>query len=353
MRKFIQLSAVTALLCLGASAARADLLGPGSPAPKIEVKTWVKGTPVKELKKDKLYVVEFWATWCGPCRESIPHLTELAKANKDVTFVGVSIWEDDTKVADFVKEMGPKMDYNVAYGGNKDGMAQTWMAAAKQNGIPSAFLIKGDTIVWVGHPMELAGPLKALKANTLNVNEEKKKFVDGVAENEKQMAAGRALGDIAKMYDAGQKDEAKTKLEALAKEHPEMGGEITMIRMKWQSIDEPAACASMIDQLIASKTPTSMQTLAQFAMMAMDNDKAAPMVRKAIDGALAIGDGKDVVTLYYGVTVYEKLKDFKAGKDAAEKGLTALPTSPYKDNAQIKKIFETKRDEFAKKLAGQ
>ena len=37
-----------------------------------------------------IMVVEFWATWCGPCRTSIPHLIELQKKFKDVMFVGIS-----------------------------------------------------------------------------------------------------------------------------------------------------------------------------------------------------------------------------------------------------------------------
>lgn len=36
----------------------------GSPAPKLSVKEFVKGEPVKQFDKDKIYVVEFWATWC-------------------------------------------------------------------------------------------------------------------------------------------------------------------------------------------------------------------------------------------------------------------------------------------------
>src|SRR5437588_12539911 len=73
-------------LVLAAPAARADgTLSVGDPAPKLQVKEFVKGDPVKELEKGKVYVVEFWATWCGPCRATIPHLTELAKEHKDVT----------------------------------------------------------------------------------------------------------------------------------------------------------------------------------------------------------------------------------------------------------------------------
>ena len=103
-----------ALLILS-PAARAGGLSIGDPAPALTVSKWVKGEKVDKLEKGQLYVVEFWATWCGPCRTSIPHLTELQKKNPKVTFIGVSILESDQKeVEPFVKEMGDKMDYRVA-----------------------------------------------------------------------------------------------------------------------------------------------------------------------------------------------------------------------------------------------
>src|SRR6186713_816745 len=134
-----------AVLALFTLSARADL-GIGDPAPKLEVKEFVKGEAVKEFKPGQIYVVEFWATWCGPCRATIPHLTELAHKYKDqgVHFVGVDVWEQDTsRVQPFLDELGDKMDYSVALdsvpqdGKADDGvMATTWMAAAEEHGIP-------------------------------------------------------------------------------------------------------------------------------------------------------------------------------------------------------------------------
>src|SRR6266852_6743020 len=113
----------------------ADELSVGDPAPAITVKEFVKGTPVSSLEKGKRYVVEFWATWCGPCRVSIPHLTELQKKHPEFTFIGVSVWEQDQKgVKPFVQQMGDKMDYTVAMdevpegaNGNEGKMAKAWM----------------------------------------------------------------------------------------------------------------------------------------------------------------------------------------------------------------------------------
>ena len=75
------------------SALLAKQLVLGDPAPKLEVKEFVKGDVVKGFDKGKIYVVEFWATWCGPCRVSIPHLTEMQKQHPDIKFLGVSVFD--------------------------------------------------------------------------------------------------------------------------------------------------------------------------------------------------------------------------------------------------------------------
>jgi thiol-disulfide isomerase/thioredoxin len=153
-----------ALFAVG-GAARAAGLGPGDAAPKLALKGFLKGEPVTELTSGKTYVVEFWATWCGPCRASIPHLTEMAHQYKAVTFIGVDVWEQDpAAAAPFVKEMGDKMDYHVAQDDN-GAMAATWMKAAGQDGIPCAFIVGGDgNIAWIGHPMAMAPVLAKVVA---------------------------------------------------------------------------------------------------------------------------------------------------------------------------------------------
>jgi thiol-disulfide isomerase/thioredoxin len=175
---------LAALLAGWATAgAVAGELGLGDPAPKLAVKEFLKGDPIAKLEKGKTYVVEFWATWCPPCRTSIPHLTELQKRYRDVTFLGVSILENDAKdVKPFVENMGEKMGYRVARddvpeGGKPDegAMAKSWMQAAGQEGIPTAFIVNGDgKIAWIGHPMEMDKPLGDIVAGKWDIERQRK-----------------------------------------------------------------------------------------------------------------------------------------------------------------------------------
>jgi len=133
----------------------------GEKAKALTISEWVKGSAVDVTDGKNVYVVEFWATWCGPCRNTIPHLTELQKKYKDqgVVFVGVSS-EKAEEVKPFVQEMGDKMDYNVAVD-KDDATDKAYMGAYGQGGIPCAFIInKESQVVWVGHPMEMEKPLQ-------------------------------------------------------------------------------------------------------------------------------------------------------------------------------------------------
>jgi thiol-disulfide isomerase/thioredoxin len=139
------------------------MLKAGDPAPQLAVGGWVQGGPITELSKGKAYLVEFWATWCGPCVASIPHLNELHLKFKDkgLVVIGQNVSEQDqTVVKPFVTRMGNKMTYPVALDNvtesSKGSMKENWLNAAGQNGIPCAFLVAKDgKLAWIGYPSEL------------------------------------------------------------------------------------------------------------------------------------------------------------------------------------------------------
>ena len=199
-------------------------------APAIVTAKWVKGEPVEKFENGKVYVVEFWATWCGPCRISIPHLTELQKKFGDkVTFIGVSAFEaDQKKVEPFVQQMGDKMDYRVAMDKVPDGdvrgqngaMAKNWMIAAGQNGIPTAFIVDRDSkIAWIGHPMEIEATLQKVVDGNWNRDAEAGKMT-------KSMQEQAEMNSLRKQYATAMKNKdyvtAMAVLDQVIAKSPEM-----------------------------------------------------------------------------------------------------------------------------------
>jgi peroxiredoxin len=180
----------------------------GDAAPPLEIAEWIKGEPVdwNQAKGKNVIVVEFWATWCGPCRVSIPHLTDLQRkfAERGVLIVGVSD-ESAAQVRPFVDGMGDKMDYPVAID-HEGKTGQAYMAAFGVSGIPHAFVVDREgRIAWHGHPMSgLEQVLDRLAANTFDFAVERKR-----------LTGQRQLQQYLEMALRGDDD---AKLDALAKE---------------------------------------------------------------------------------------------------------------------------------------
>ncbi len=176
----------------------------GDPAPAFTPGTWLKGEPVPSLAKGQVYVLEFWATWCGACKAAIPHVTELARKYGDkVTFIGVdvletgnSLEEKEAKAAAFVKAQGGKMDYRVCRDTPGEAFATRWLKAAGQEGIPATFIVDGTgRLVWMGHPGAMEPIVKKLAAGTFDFEAERAR-----AEEQKKVDAAIGQAIVAKDY---------------------------------------------------------------------------------------------------------------------------------------------------------
>ncbi|MCK9209725.1 MAG: TlpA family protein disulfide reductase [Ignavibacteriaceae bacterium] len=112
-------------------------------APNFSLKS-VDGKTVKLSDyKNKVVLIDFWATWCPPCRKGIPDLIELQKEfKKDFVVLGISV-DSDTKgdVPSFIKNYG--INYPIVYGDES-----TAKLFGGVSGIPTSFLIdrKGNIV---------------------------------------------------------------------------------------------------------------------------------------------------------------------------------------------------------------
>lgn len=179
-RWLIGCGAVAFCFANAASLIARDTLDIGSAAPNLNIEHWVqngegKFPKVTSFEKDKMYVVEFWATWCGPCIQSMPHLAALQNKYADQGLQVISISNEpleevkaflsrtipdlegkDVLVADITKQYCLTTD--------PDGSCdRDYMLAAKRDGIPCAFIVGKDSkIDWIGHPMEMEPILEAI-----------------------------------------------------------------------------------------------------------------------------------------------------------------------------------------------
>lgn len=228
----------------------------GDPAPALAVTKWLKGRPQTNLKDGKVHVIEVWATWCGPCKVGMPHLSEIAKRFGDkVAVVGVSAWErkdDVSKPAAFVKRAGSMMDYNVAYDAPKGPISKDWMDAAGQHGIPCAFVVDHQgRIGWIGHP--LMGLDQAVELATQD-----KLDAGAAAAIDKTWEASLAKLD-ATMKDqeaaqkAGKIDEALALNDQALAEGPFLVPDYAATRYALLTAKDPTAAAAYGDSLIQEK----------------------------------------------------------------------------------------------------
>ncbi len=151
----------------------------GDYAPPLHIREWVKGTPVQNLEEGKVYVLEFWATWCKPCLAGMPHLSALANEYKGkVTFLAIDVYEEKgtsiEQIRAVVDSLGSRMDLNVAVQ-DSNLMADKWLVASgeKNNGIPRTIVVDAQgRVAWTGHPSELNKVLPKIVSGVWVIKEE-------------------------------------------------------------------------------------------------------------------------------------------------------------------------------------
>ncbi|MCA9195349.1 MAG: redoxin domain-containing protein [Planctomycetales bacterium] len=207
----------------------AELLTIGSTAPELNVEHWLshgdgKFEAVTKFEKGKVYVVEFWATWCGPCIASMPHIAELQShfVDKGVQIVSISDEELETVTEFLKKPVRGSEDKEQTYAKLTSAYCLTtdpdrstheaYMEAAAQNGIPTAFVVGKDSkIDWIGHPMEIDPVLSAVVDGTWDREAFKEKMI-------REQEAEKRMQELYAKVQSGELDGALKDLDALLTE---------------------------------------------------------------------------------------------------------------------------------------
>lgn len=274
-----------------AAEARAPkLLSVGDKAPALSIAEWVKGSPVTEFKPGHTYVVEFWATWCGPCVRAFPHLSELQKQYEGkITFIGVTS-EDPNNNLEGVKKMvadkGDKMAYTVAWDNGRT-TNKAFMDASGQRGIPCSFVVNGEgNIAFIGHPMELDPVLPKVLDGTYDI---KAARAAKEAEAKTEMLAMQWQRLAASGKDAEANKIARQLMtESPLGKNPQFLNEVAWrivdpaSKMKEKDFDLALEAAQLANKLTEGKDAAILDTLAHAQAAKGDFDSAIETEREAI-----------------------------------------------------------------------
>ena len=254
--------------------AQSATLKVGDPAPALDVEHWLKGDAVTTFQPGQCYVVEFWATWCPPCKDSMPHLSDLQDELGDkIVIIGLSdeehgvakkFLDDPAWAAKTRYTLGTDPDHSV-YG--------AYMDAANQKGIPTSFLVNGEGIIaWIGHPAGMNRPLGKMLG--VEIKEQKSKaqgmeFKMPPEKDWKSSAAAQAWMDkaVQALNKAGTKWDFKQTTSVMA---GSMGGDMQELPLlRTGTVERAGELGSRVDAKVIMDMPMMPEPMESTSMVVL------------------------------------------------------------------------------------
>ncbi|MBI5763796.1 MAG: TlpA family protein disulfide reductase [Planctomycetes bacterium] len=330
----------------------------GDKAPPIQINKWLTTAPAA-LPGDKdagkfVYLIEFWATWCGPCRLSIPHLADLHRdlAKTGVTIIGISS-EDPAIIEKFLAKpkTGKPIDMPYHVGADKENKTNAaWML--EDQGIPHAFVVdKSGIIVWTGHPMDPDMPraLKGAVAGTYNTE------------------TGKAAAAAAKKYDE-LLEKARSAAEQYEKDRA--NGETPVPTELFKIIDDMASVKphelmpllmkrhflgelDRMEDIIAidakvesvmKDNPEALQQVIEFQFERSLAERNPGLMLRVARRLEQLTEGKDTDALALLARVYCELGMIDAAIVAQERAIAAAPADDQADLKRVLQYYKSAKD---------
>ena len=342
MRKLLVLAAMIALI---GPAAGQEKLKIGDKAPPVKATKWLQGKEVKSFDEGKVYVMEFWATWCGPCIVMMPHMAELQTQYKDkVTFIGFTSKDPNNsleKVQAFVEKRGPKLGYTFAYADDRD-TDDAWMKAAGQAGIPCCFVVdKAGKIAYIGHPMYLDVVLpKVVEGKWTEAD------LDGIKEIEKEVNA------VFKSF-SGEPEAALKALADFEKKHPPLAHipyfvapKIGMM-IKAKKVDEAKkAIEEVVAKAVKQEDPSPLRGIVGTLIGpgAKDNKELTALAVKSAEAMLKLSGEKDAIALYFTAEAHFANGDKAKAQEFGAKAVAAAEGGLKKQIEKLIQKYDDKKE---------
>jgi thiol-disulfide isomerase/thioredoxin len=127
-----------------------DGLSAGDLMPEVRLASYMSGQEMTlSSLRGKPVLLNFWATWCGPCRAEIPKLNELAQKYPKLTIIGVDVAEDRDTISGFLKQQSTSYEvWHESKGGfptdNTAKLLSTWEGRAGGYSIPFTVIVDSD-----------------------------------------------------------------------------------------------------------------------------------------------------------------------------------------------------------------
>lgn len=170
MRRLIY---ILALLTFGKSLAQSNIKV-NEKAPKINITNWIENVPNDRDLSDKFIVLEFWATWCGPCIAAVPHMNKIQQEFKQKDLYFISITDESIEK---VKRSLKRIDFNsiVVTDLTKQTQINFGDGIKGLETYPLTVLIdKAGIIKWIGEPKSLNSSVMSnflANANVINTDD--------------------------------------------------------------------------------------------------------------------------------------------------------------------------------------